>query len=212
LKPLETHENEERSEISYCNRAIVSALKKMGVPVGEKIRQDYHVPEVIREGDENIKRAYLYQTMMDEGTWAYRGFRYTQAAVLNLDELSEDDRKYLDEHLRKEKTYPRGDAFHYVYLSKDLSDEIQKKHSKVWEVIEKSKPSFLEEELDMLEEICGLKLELKPRDIYTTTKGEYRVSWCIETSKKEEYNTILERLGLPKDKHIMKDEKNAVSR
>lgn len=100
---IEPHKNE-KGEISYHNRAIVSALEKMGIPVGEKVGQDYHVPEVIREGDENIKRAYLYQTMMDEGTWAYRGFRYAQAEVLN--ELSEDDRKYLHKHLSKEKTYP----------------------------------------------------------------------------------------------------------
>lgn len=50
------HERKEKDEISYHSLAIVSTLEKMGVPVGKKVGQNYHVPEVVREGSENIKK------------------------------------------------------------------------------------------------------------------------------------------------------------
>jgi len=200
---VEPHESKERNEISYHSLAIASALEKMGIPVGEKVGQSYHVPEVVRQGDENIKRAYLYQTMMDEGSWSPERYNlsYLQTGALDPSGLSEDDKKYLDKLLSDERRYPTGDAYRCVYLNTDLSKEIREEHPEIWEVIEKSKPPFLEEEMKMLEETCGVKPEPKPKDIYVTTKGEYRITWCVNIAQKEERNRVIEGLRLPKDKH-----------
>lgn len=82
-----------------------------------------------------------------------------------------------------------------------MGKEIREEYPRVWAVIEGSKPPFLEEEMDILEEVCGVRPEPKPREIYTTTEGDYRVSWRVEISKKEEWNRVRERLRLPRDKH-----------
>ncbi|MEM3389508.1 MAG: hypothetical protein QXI42_00340 [Thermoproteota archaeon] len=82
-----------------------------------------------------------------------------------------------------------------------MGKEIREEYPRVWAVIEGSKPPFLEEEMDILEEMCGVRPEPKPREIYTTTEGDYRVSWRVEISKKEEWNRVRERLRLPRDKH-----------
>jgi len=79
--------------------------------------------------------------------------------------------------------------------------EIRKEHPEIWDVIEKSKPPFLEEEMEMLEETCNVRPEPKPKDVYVTTRGGYRVTWCVDITQKEERNRVIEGLGLPKDKH-----------
>ncbi|MEM2944905.1 MAG: hypothetical protein QW542_04265 [Thermoproteota archaeon] len=200
---VEPHESKERNEISYHSYAIVSALEKMGAPIGEKVGQDYHVPQVVRMGSESVKRAYLHQTFMDEGSWSPDGsnFKYPQAGALDPSKLSEDDKRYFEGLLNKQKEYPTGYTYHYVYLSEELGKEIREEYPRVWAVIEGSKPPFLEEEMDILEEVCGVRPEPKPREIYTTTEGDYRVSWRVEISKKEEWNRVRERLRLPRDKH-----------
>lgn len=141
---VEPHESKERNEISYHSYAIVSALEKMGVPIGKKVGQDYHVPQVVREGGVNVKRAYLHQTFMDEGSWSPEGknFKYPQAGSLDLSGLSDGDKKYFDGLLSEPKEYPTGDSFRYVYLDEELVKEIRKEHPRILEVIEESKPHF----------------------------------------------------------------------
>ncbi|MBO3754230.1 MAG: hypothetical protein FGF53_05055 [Candidatus Brockarchaeota archaeon] len=198
---VEPHENVE-DKISYHSRAIVSTLKKMGVPVGEKVEQKYHVPEVIRKGSVNLKRAYLYQTMMDEGSWDPKKHRlcYAQAGALNISELSNRDKEYLDEILQEKGKYPTGYTRRQVSLSEELEKKIQREHSELWKVIRNSEPPFLEEEMDMLEEVCDVRPEPKPKNIYATTEGKYRVIWCINVTGMKNYDNVIKGLRLPEDK------------
>ncbi len=77
------------------------ALEEAGVTPGKKAEQEYHVPEFIREGDEVVQKAYLYQTLMDEGTWEVSKYgevysiKYLQAVSIDK-ELTEDDRVPLE--------------------------------------------------------------------------------------------------------------------
>jgi hypothetical protein len=66
--------------------------------------------------------------------------------------------------------------------------------AEIWEIIEKSKPPFLEEEMKMSEETCGVKPEPKPKDMYITAKGEYRITWCVNIAMRNERNGIPRRL------------------
>jgi len=200
---VEPHESKERNEISYHSLAIASALEKMGVPVGEKVGQNYHVPRVVRQGDENIKRAYLYQTMMDEGSWSPEKHHlyYPQARALDISELSDRDKEYLDGILQEKEEYPTGYTRRQVYLSGDMEKKIRGEHPELWEAIKRSEPPFLEEEMDMLKEVCNVRPNPKPKDIYTTIDGEYRVNWRVDVTGREDYDRVVKGLGLPRDKH-----------
>jgi hypothetical protein len=199
---VEPHKSEEGNRISYHSHAIVSTLKKMGVPVGEKVVQNYHVPEVVREGNVNIKRVYLRQTMMDEGSWDPERHHlcYSQARALDIGELSNEDKEYLDGILQEKGEYPTGYARRQVCLSEDVEKKIRGEHPELWEAIKRSEPPFLEEEMDMLEEVCSVRPKPKPKDIYATTDGEYRVSWRIDVTRRKDYDEVVKGLGLPRDK------------
>ncbi|MEM2945324.1 MAG: hypothetical protein QXZ17_10680 [Nitrososphaerota archaeon] len=190
-------------EIRYDSVVIVEALKSIGIPTGEKVRHLYHVPEVIREGNEDVMRAYLYQTMMDEGSWSYEGkfVSYSQAVALNDKVLSEKEKEYLDELLVDKRCPPSGSTIYYTRVTGDLEEEVRKECPHLWEVMEESKPSFFEEEAEMIEKLCGVRPKLEPTQIYKTEGGEYRVLWTMSIRRKDDIGQIIKELGLPEKKH-----------
>jgi len=190
-------------EIRYDSVVIVEALKSVGVPAGEKVKHFYHVPEVIREGNKGVMRAYLYQTMMDEGSWSYEGrfLSYSQAVALSDRELSEKEKEYLDELLVERRCLPSGSPLSYARVTEDLEKEVRKECSHVWEVIEESKPLFFEEEANMIEKLCMVRPKLEPTQIYKTASGEYRVLWTMSVRRKDDISKIIKELGLPEKKH-----------
>lgn len=190
-------------EITYYSSAIATALMKMGAPAGRKTEQRYHVPKVVLEGDKEVKRAYLYQTMMDEGYWnpERHYISYEQVSSLSIEGLPREEREYLDRLLTKRGEFPQGGVYRFVLVNEELKDEIKREHPSLWEAIEKSKPPYLEKEVDMLEEVCGVRPELRAEKIYVTRGEKYRIMWEVGVYNKRDFEKIMKWLGLPKEKH-----------
>lgn len=197
--------------ITYHSCVIERALEEAGVPSGRKTEQEYHVPQFIREGDEEVQKAYLYQTLMDEGTWETSKYdevydvKYNQAISIDK-KLAEDDRRFLEELDMKERVLPhRGkeEGYHirYIYIDDELEMEMRRESRDLWRIIMESKPPNMEEEKEMFEKLFEVDVELKPSQIYYTEDGGYRVIWELKIYGKDQCRRVMEGLNLPLHKH-----------
>lgn len=215
-KPREVREDD-LIIITYPSHVIERAMREAGVPHGRKTKKEYHVPEFIRRGDEEVQKAYLYQTLMDEGAWEVSKYsevydiKYRQA--ISIDEkLTEDDKKILEKLDREEHEMPyhgRGERYHiyYTYISSELEMKMRKEFPCLWEIIDKSKPPNIEEEKEMFEELFDVHVKLRPSEIYFTESGGYRVTWELRVDGKDQCHRIMKELNLPLHKH--KDEESS---
>ncbi|MBO3798593.1 MAG: hypothetical protein QXO47_04210 [Thermoproteota archaeon] len=183
--------------IEFRSYAIGEALEKAGVLVGRKAFHPYRVPEFIREGSPEVKRAYLYQTLMDEGSWKPNYIGYSQSVSIEK-KLTDKDREYIKNCIDFEEIALIGTRQYIAPITKDLEQKIKEENPHLWKVIKDSKPPNMEDENKMLEDLCGVKGNIKPREIYYTEKYGYRVCWVARIGGKENYDKVIKGIGLDK--------------
>jgi len=214
MKPLEEKYECGVKRVDFMSCAIVDVLEKTGLPTGSKTKQRFHVPVLIREGDEELQKAYLRQTLMDEGSWReYKGrvedIDYTQSTYLDEDKLTDKDMEFLRSLEFEECEMPTGALVHRLRLTKEVRDEIMSEDPNLWKAIEESKPPNFEEEREMFEKLFGAHPDVHPRDIYYTEKGGYKVSWELVIDEAEDARRIAEELNLPIPRHEEREENSA---
>ncbi|MEM4169665.1 MAG: hypothetical protein QXY99_06220, partial [Thermoproteota archaeon] len=119
--------------IEFRSYAIGEALEKAGVLVGRKAFHPYRVPEFIREGSPEVKRAYLYQTLMDEGSWKPNYIGYSQSVSIEK-KLTDKDREYIKNCIDFEEIALIGTRQYIAPITKDLEQKIKEENPHLWKV------------------------------------------------------------------------------
>ncbi|MEM2087117.1 MAG: helix-turn-helix domain-containing protein [Nitrososphaerota archaeon] len=206
IKPWEEEYECGVKRVDFMSCAIVDTLEEAGLPIGSKTKQRFHVPDFISGGSEELQKAYLRQTLMDEGYWREHGgkveeIHYTQSTYLDEDKLTAEDMKVLRSLEFEEYKMPTEVLIHRLRLTREVREEIEEEYPNLWRVIEESKPPNLEEEKEMLEKLFDAHPDVRPRCLYYTEKGGYKVEWELIIDEAEDARRVAEELNLPIPKH-----------
>jgi len=139
----------------------------------------------------------MFQTLMDEGTWKHHYVAYAQSVSIE-EKLTDYEREYLRDHVFFKERVLGEAKQHYANITKGLEEKINRENPHLWEVIESSRPPNIDDESSILEDICGVKADIRPVQIYYTKTYGYRVSWEVRITHKEDYEKVIRRFGLDK--------------
>ena len=181
--------------ISFDTAAIGEALIRAGIPVGEKVYQEYHVPDFILEGTREQKIEYMSQTIGDEGHRDKEHYDIKFGQAINVEGLlSEEDKKVLENLEWEIKTLPSGYKEEFVVLTRNVTEGFTSELRSI--IYEQSRPPNIDEERAMLKDLFEVKADIYPEQIYRTKLKGYRVYWASRITGKDIYDRVVSELGL----------------
>jgi len=198
-------ENGRQKGVLFHSGAIGLAIHRAGVPEGKKTMQDFPAPDLIKYGNLSIKNEYFQQAIRDEGHIDHRSYVISMSNAQDI--ILRISQQCLD--IFKRQTWDKrplvsGVIVHYLELNDDLLwrlppeqrpiyNDFLSKMSREWI------PSILKDERKILEETYGVKVDIKPRQVYKGEKGGLKGYWIIEVRGKANYKKLIKNLG-PIDK------------
>lgn len=209
IKPSILFEKNGREKgIKFYSRIIGDALIDAGAVVGKKTEQQYHLPNLIKYGDKEIKNAYFEQTIRDEGS-VYRGkYRLTITGASEIgSKLTEEHMKFLDSLKWQKGYWPSGASKSFIPLREDtcknLSEELRLAYEDlISKLSDEWIPPIIREEKEVLVETYGVEVVIKPMEIYKRKEenvkkegGGLRCSWNLEVHGKVNVEKLLRQLG-----------------
>lgn len=211
-------------------------LRKWGMPIGDKNIQNSDLPEVIREGNNRVKREYLRQMIAEDGSFSFKGggwrFKWNRAVTLYstrmenyslIPRIGESEQEFLIRHGERKTTdyknpYSKKEGpTEQIVITKgrldelllDSNPEIATKSLSFQKMIMENTSRLLESEKKIVESL-GIEVVRRWDSVvlYSET-GKISLLWSC-TSRKNRDAAIWAKVAPPDHKRKMKSVEKSI--
>lgn len=183
-------------------------LESLGVPAGDKhLSSRYRLPELIRNGSDRVKRAYLAEVIPEDGYFDTHGrakFGIKRAQILNAGtkaetynfqpKISPQLQQFIQQHGEKRinqfRDEPSREETILVWgkikkLEKSTNSQISNAAKQLREIIEKNPCQLLEDEIALLKSL-GINMTKRPKEIHMQSSQRISMMWETYTTKEKD--------------------------
>jgi len=186
--------------ICFTSAIIGEALLKAGAVEGKKTEQDYHLPNMVKFGDYDIRNSYFEHAIRDDGSRDYKRYPISLIGAREIESKVKLDHRVIINRLPKgETTLPSEKKETYIVFSKHLREELPFELRHVYDdlvskMTEEWVPTILQDEKEAIDKLYGVKAKIRPHQIYMGENGYLRGKWEIRVQGKEAFSKMVRRL------------------
>ena len=202
-------------QIRIGNGIVGESFRRAGVTVGKKYRLNESLPWIVKNGDEDTKRAYLSAVFDDEGCVGRNKFPYLTLSRNIHVNFSDREKKILEEHvvpLMNSNSFPTGHITRRIQIRR--LKEVLTKINQV-ELLGKvldSKPRLLVDESELLKNDFGINNRVYVMSLQLTTNSNYSVQSCLLIYSKRDVAKFYNDIGFSLSKKQKKLKEALISR